>query len=190
MSKITLSKFIRFLAIAGGLIIALSFAWTLVESYYNDLMVKVADFSASPDVIVEAAKGTISFDHIIPYRGGSLQVTDWIDVSAIQFGLILAVALVAATPGLSFKKRILYSIIALLLTFFLQFVAVIVAARTFSSILFVVVSDLLPPLIWAVFSFKYWFGKQKTSNASTESHKQHPVKQPANGRDQSVMGVK
>jgi hypothetical protein len=80
--------------------------------------------------------------------------------SAIQFGLLLTIALVAATPGLSWKRRLLFSVIAAAVTFLLQILSVVITSLTFNTLLFVVVSDLFPPLLWAFFSFRYWFKPQ------------------------------
>jgi hypothetical protein len=159
MSAPPLSKLVRFLLIAAGLIILLSVLWSFVEPRYSNLLTDVARGVVSPGVTVEQREGTIYFTRIEHMGGLQREVKDWIHTAAIQFGLLLTVALVAATPGLRLKRRFLYSFIAAVATFTLQIIAVVLMARTFSSIFFVVVSDLCPPLLWALFSFRYWFPK-------------------------------
>jgi hypothetical protein len=178
MSAPPLSKLIRFLLLAAGLIILLSVLWSFVATQYNDFLTGVAKSVVSKGVTVEQREGTIYFLRI-EYQG-SLQreVKDWLVASAIQFGLLLTVALVAATPGLALRRRLLYSGIAAALTFTLQIIAVVVMAKTFSSLFFVIVSDLFPPLLWALFSLRYWFPQQVTAPSHPlESHpspkKQH-----------------
>lgn len=161
MSAPPLSKIIRFLLIAAGLIIVLSVLWTFVDAAYSNFLTWIAKSVVSQGVIVKQSAGTIDFIHRVPYTiqgiRGFLEVTDSINASAIQFGLLLTIALVAATPGLSWRRRFLFSAIAAAVTFILQVLSVVIMAKTFNSLFFVIVSDLFPPLLWAVFSFRYWF---------------------------------
>lgn len=159
MSAQPLSKLIRFLLVAAGLIIVLSVVWSFVDSAYSNFLTDVARNVVSKGVLLEQREGTIYFSRVFL----NVKVTDWIDASAIQFGLLLTVALVAATPGLALRRRFLYTGIAAALTFALQILAVVVMAKTFSSIFFVIVSDVFPPLLWAMFSLRYWFPQPATS---------------------------
>jgi hypothetical protein len=157
MSVPPLSKLVRFLLIAAGLIIVFSVAWSFVDSAYSHFLSHIAGGLVSRGVTIQEYNGTITFLHREPYLGGYFDEKDWIDASAIQFGLLLAIALVAATPGLKIQRRILFSLIAAAITFVLQIISVAIMARTFNSLFFVIVSDVFPPVLWAVFSFKYWF---------------------------------
>jgi len=168
MSAPPLSKIIRFLLIAAGLIILLSVLWTFIDTQYSDFLGNIATGSVRPEYRVDQRQGTIYFTRrniTVDVAGKPTQVDVpsnyppdvWIVASAIQFGLLLTVALVAATPGLAWRRRILYSGLAVIVTFVLQVLSVFIMAKTFNSVLFIVVSDLFPPLLWAVFSFRYWF---------------------------------
>jgi hypothetical protein len=184
MSAPPLSKILRFLLIAAGLIILLSALWTFVDSGYSQFLGNITANFAPADYKVEQRDGTIYFTReyfIVDVAGKPtpVRVPDnyppdaFIVASAIQFGLLLTFALVAATPGLNWRKRILFSLIAAAVTFILQILSVIIMAKTFNSVLFVVVSDLFPPVLWAIFSFRYWF-----------------TRQPGHPRDISVTPVK
>jgi len=168
MSAPPLSKIIRFLLIAAGLIIVLSVLWTFVDSGYSAFLGKIASGLAPAEFKVDQREGTIYFTRqyfIMNVAGKPTHVPvpsnypadASIVASAIQFGLLLSVALVAATPGLTWRRRILFSSLAAAITFGLQILSVVIMAKTFNAFLFVVVSDLFPPLLWAVFSFRYWF---------------------------------
>jgi len=159
MSAPPLSKLLRFLLIAAGLIIVFSVVWTFIDSYYSDFLAWVAGGNISAQTLVEQKGGTIYFVHVTFFHNEMKRDNYSLEASAIQFGLLLAVALVAATPGLKMRKRFLFSLIAVAVTFTLQVISIIIMARTFNSLLFVIVSDVIPPILWAVFSFKYWFGK-------------------------------
>jgi hypothetical protein len=169
MSTPPLSKLLRFLLIAAGIIILLSVIWSFIDSSYSNFLSWIAGGVVAKGVIVKQSDGTIAFVHHIPYTiegiRGSLEVTDSIVASAIQFGLLLTIALVAATPGLGLKRRFLFTGMAVVVAFILQILAVIVMAKTFNSLFFVIVSDLFPPLLWAAFSLRYWFPKSASSQA-------------------------
>jgi hypothetical protein len=159
MSAPPLSKLIRFLLIAAGLIIVFSVVWTFMESSYSNFLTWVAKNNVSQQTLVEQRGGTINFVHVVFSGKAWKPVNDYLESYAIQFGLLLAVALVAATPGIKLWQRFFYSLIAVVITFVLQVLSIIIMAKTYNSLLFVIVSDLVPPILWALFSFRYWFGK-------------------------------
>jgi hypothetical protein len=167
MSALPLSKIIRFLLIAAGLIIVLSVLWNFVDSDYSNFLGKIASALAPAEYKVEQRGGTIYFTRqyfVMDVGGKPTHVSvpqnyppdASIVASAIQFGLLLTVALVAATPGLTWRRRILFSLAAAAITFILQVLSVVIMAKTFNTIFFVIVSDVFPPLLWAFFFFRYW----------------------------------
>jgi len=158
-----------FLGLAAVLIIIFSVLWHFVEQDYNSFLAGVAKAVVSRSATVTIISGKIYFGYIVSSNGGFIPKAGWIDPSSIQFGLILAVALVAATPGLSLVRRVAFSLIAIALTLSLQLIGVAVMARTFSSLLFVIVSDVFPPVFWAAFTLKYWLNIFNASPARTEA---------------------
>jgi hypothetical protein len=170
MSAPPLSRIVRFLLIAAGLIIIFSVLWSFIDNSYTGFLTGIARGITSSQAEVKENRGTITFTHKEPYMGGYLTEKDWIDASAIQFGLLLTIALVAATPGLKIGQRILFSLIAAAITFVLQILSVIIMARTFNSLFFVIVSDVFPPVLWAVFSFKYWFAGNAPAQTPPPAH--------------------
>lgn len=167
MSALPSPRLLRFLLTTAGFVVLLSILWSFVDSGYSSILADVASSVAAKETTVEYEEGTISFLHIERKRidGLYLQrpVTDSVDASAIQFGLILVVALVAATPGLRLRWRFLFIGIAAVLTFALQVVAIIVMARTFHTLFLVIGADLFPALIWALFSLRYWLPRLRAS---------------------------
>ena len=170
MSAPPLSKLVRFLLIAAGLIIVLSVIWSFIDSAYSQFLANVARSVVPGEFRVKQTGATLYFirQYFIVHQGGqpvkapvpeNYPADSWIDASSIQFGILLTVALMAATPGLSLRRRFLFTGLAVAIAFVLQVLAVIVMAKTRNSLLFVIVSDVFPPILWAVFSFKYWFGK-------------------------------
>jgi hypothetical protein len=186
MSALPLNKIIRFLLIAAGLIIVLSVLWNFVDSDYSTFLGKIASALAPAEYKVETHEGTIYFTRqyfIMDVGGKPTHVAvpknypsdASIVASAIQFGLLLTVALVAATPGLGWRRRILFSLIAASVTFTLQVLSVVVMAKTFNTIFFVIVSDVFPPLLWAFFFFRYW---NRNSSAKEKQPVIAPVQPP------------
>jgi hypothetical protein len=174
MSVPPLSKILRFLLIAAGLIIVLSVLWNFVDSAYSEFLGKIAGNLVADEYKVEQREGTIYFtrQYFIVDNGGmptkvavppNYPYQDSIVAAAIQFGLLLTIALVAATPGLGWRRRITFCALAVVATFALQVLSVVIMAKTFNSLLFIIVSDVFPPLLWAGFSFRYWLypGKEE-----------------------------
>jgi hypothetical protein len=186
MSTPPLSKILRFLLVAAGLIIVLSVLWNFVDSAYSEFLGKIASGVVSDEFKVEQREGTIYFtrQYVIVNINGvptraevpeNYPYQDSLVAAAIQFGLLLTIALVAATPGLSWKRRLLFSGLAAAVTFILQVLSVVIMAKTFNSLLFVIVSDVFPPLLWAFYSFRYWLVRQKAIPAGQGGNKAaHP----------------
>jgi hypothetical protein len=173
MSAPPLSKIIRFLLIAAGLIIILSVAWNFIDEGYTTFLGNIASKLVPADYKVEQREGTLYFTRqyfVVDVGGKPTQVSVpanyppdyYLVASAIQFGLLLAIALVAATPGITWTRRILYSMVTALVTFTLQVLSIVIMGLTFNSVLFLIVSDLFPPLLWAIFSFRYWLFPNKS----------------------------
>jgi hypothetical protein len=173
MSAPPLSRVIRFLLIAAGLIIVLSVVWSFIDTAYSSFLSWIARGVVSEGVTVQERGGAIVFIHSIKYMGGSLRMEDGIEAPAIQFGLLLTVALMAATPGLAVKRRFIFTGIAVVTTFVLQVLSVIVMAKTFNPFFFVIVSDLFPLVLWALFALKYLFApsRQQPAGAEQDRHK-------------------
>lgn len=172
MSALPLSKIVRFLLVTAGLIIVFSVIWTFVDSAYSGFLGRIASGLVPADFKVEERDGTIYFTRkyvIMEVQGRPVEVAlpenypaeNTIVASAIQFGLLLTVALVAATPGLTWRRRLIFSGIAAAAAFALQVLSVVIMAKTFNSLFFVIVSDVFPPLIWAYCAFRYWLAPRR-----------------------------
>jgi len=175
MSALPLSKILRFLLIAAGLIILLSVVWSFVDNAYCGFLTGIARGSVSEGVTVEQRGSSIYFTHL-EYKTVKIgeksivmssEVKDWIDAVSIQFGMILVIALVAATPGMTLRRRVLYTLTGAVVAFVLQLISTVVMARTFSTVLFVIGSDLFPVLLWAIFCLKYWIQPLARANAKS-----------------------
>ena len=188
MSAPPLSKLVRFLLIAAGLIIVLSVIWSFIDTAYSQFLANVARSVVPGEFRVKQTGATLYFirQYFIVHQGGqpvkapvpeNYPADSWIDASSIQFGILLTVALMAATPGLSLRRRFLFTGLAVAIAFVLQVLAVIVMAKTRNSLLFVIVSDVFPPLLWAGFALRYWFFKPAASQPQpVQSHTVSPKK--------------
>jgi hypothetical protein len=152
MSAPPLSRIIRFLLIAAGLIILFSILWNFIDAAYTGFLTGIARAVVAEGATVEQKGGTIVFTHYIPYMGGSLQVFDSIVASAIQFGLSSLIGSGCSYPGLTLKETPSLSLAAVAVTFSLQLLSIVIMARTFSSIFFVIVSDVFHPSYGSLFA--------------------------------------
>jgi hypothetical protein len=158
------NKLLLFLGKAIALVILVAVAWTYISPAYNHLLVSLGNKIAPSSVTLELEQRTIYFYHHTP------EGTDegWIYSWALQFGLVLVIALIGATPGLRLTQRLKFIALAFALLFVIHVAAIWVMARLMVSsvvmdknplfnLLVTVGCDLFPVVIWGVLSLKYWF---------------------------------
>ena len=156
---------------AIGCLIAISLLWhSLIASSYNHLLVWIADRLSSSQIVLGDGSANIYFYSADP--GYS-----WIPGSSLHYGLLLVVALIAATPGLKLRQRLKFIPLALLIMFIIHIITILTFARVARSVspahpmnenpwvdLFLVLGcDLFPALIWGVLSYTYWSSKLKAA---------------------------
>ena len=163
-------KLLPFLGIAIGFIIVISLIWHFVAPVCNHLLVGIADRLT----LTQVALGE---DNNI-YLSTSLEgvpFTTWIHSSYLHYGLILVIALIAATPGLKLSQRLNFIIFAMLILFIIHIVTILIMAKLMQStggtapllhrnpaiILFLPIGgSLFPLLVWAGLSFRYWLPRK------------------------------
>jgi hypothetical protein len=161
----------------------LSVVWNfLIAAQYNRALATVADGLSSAKIVTAE-----SFDKSTREQYGIRENTIWVTTvsqpgvlklqnslegSAVTYGMPLVLSLIAATPGLTWRRRLKFILIALLLMFALHVIAILIFARTVLSganipqspsiNLFLVVGvGLFPALIWVALSLRYWFPSQQ-----------------------------
>jgi len=144
-----------------GFFIVIAVVWYyLIGPVYNDVLAACADF---------LTPGAEVFHHDNTIHVFKDSTSSGIYAFQLQYGLILVMALIAATTAISIKKRLIYIPIALLSIFLVHVISIVVFswATQYDSpgshplyILFAVFgSSLFPIVVWGIFSFRYLLPK-------------------------------
>jgi hypothetical protein len=167
---------------AVGILIAISVLWSFfIAMPYNRALVAVTDNLSGGRIVLGADAGDdlrqlFSSIYGIPLEDDYLCVVtpgeDWVPffmpLSALHYGMLLVVSLIAATPGLPWRRRLMFIPIAILIMFILHLSTILIIAKVslsgvnpFPAItLFITVGTaLFPALIWGILCYKYWWPK-------------------------------
>jgi hypothetical protein len=167
---------------AVGILIAISVLWSFfIATPYNHALVAVTDSLTSNRIILGEDAGDdlrqlFSSIYGIPLKDDYLCVVtpgeDWVPffmpLSALHYGMLLVIALIAATPGLTWRRRLIFIPIAILIMFLLHLITILIIANVSLSganplptiTLFITLGTaLFPALIWGILCYKYWWPK-------------------------------
>ena len=166
---------------AIGILIALSLLWTfLLAMPYNRALVGVTDGLTRADIILAAdfdedvrRENYLQEDSIcVAVRGpDQILLYGFIPASALHYGMLLVVSLVAATPGLAWRRRLTFIPLAILIMFLLHLLTILVFARLSlagtaaadhpSVILFITLGTaLFPAVVWGALCYRYWWPRE------------------------------
>ncbi len=164
-------RLLPFIGKAIVFLIALSVVWYFIAPAYNSLLAVSVERLIPAPAALTVQQGTI---YIHPQ--GDAESVGGIYASALHYGLLLVVALIAATPGLKLVRRLKFFGIAVITLYIIHVVTIVPFARAALSsqtpstsqdplliLLAVIGSDLFPVLIWALVSYKYFRDKPKGS---------------------------
>ena len=170
------SSFLPFVGKTIAFFIAISVVWHFVAPTYNSLLAGAANLLAPAQTVISSEHNTI---YISPGLGSSWAWMYGINGLDLQYGLLLIVALIVATPGLRLTQRLKFIPIAFVIMFIIHVVSVLVFANAANSstptyvenntlvILFCIMGcDLFPVLVWAALSFKYFLPRSGESPLS------------------------
>ena len=168
------SRLIRFTAITIAFFSVISVAWYFVAPSYTALLSGAADMFAPARTGIDSIDNTI---YITPDAGSMSEWMYGINALDLQYGLLVTVALIAATPGISLLRRAGYIAVTCLLIFLINIISVIVFAHAANSgdpgtvsekplvVLFCIVGcDLFPVIIWGIISFRHIIRKPVESD--------------------------
>lgn len=165
---------------AVGLLIAISVLWSFVIAMpYNRALVAVTDGLSRADIILGAdfdeevrRQNSLEEDFICiaARQPGEILLYGFIPGSALHYGMLLVISLIAATPALGWRRRFIFIPLAILIMFLVHLITILVFARLSSTgvaapqhlsvILFITLGTaLFPALIWGVLCYKYWWPK-------------------------------
>jgi len=171
-----LSSFLPFVGKTIAFFIVICAVWYFVAPTYNSLLAGAANQLAPAQTTISSEHNTI---YISPELSAGWSWMYGINGLDLQYGLLLVVALIAATPGLRLIQRLKFIPIAFVIMFIIHVVSVLVFANVANSstptdvenntlvILFCIMGcDLFPVLVWAALSFKYFLPRSGESPLS------------------------
>ena len=116
MSLFLQDKFMYFVARGIVFLIILSVAWFFIGPFYNQLLVLVTGSIAPGEVDLVARENMIYV-----YTATGTETIGGIYISALHYGLLLLIALIAATAGLGLGNRLKSCGVAVVLLFGILF---------------------------------------------------------------------
>lgn len=140
--------------------------WHFIAPAYNHLLAAVSDAISPSDIATDSDGRMINVT--------SQTVSAGIHGQDLHYGLLLVIALIAATPGLRLIQRLKFIPIAVVVMFVIHVIGILIFAWSAPGdnpllVLFSVLgSALFPIVIWVVLSFRYFMPKlQEASLART-----------------------
>ena len=174
--KLGPSQFLRFAGKAVACLIPIAAAWYFIAPAYNFLLAHAANLLAPAGYAITAEEYTI---YVTP---GPSTAGDWmygINGMDLQYGLLITIALIAATPGLRLVQRAKLVPLVFGAMFVIHTVSVIVFAHVAPSgspddvghnpfvVLFCILGcDLFPVLVWAALSLRHLLPRLKRTGAA------------------------
>lgn len=160
------SKLLPFVGKTVFFFIIVCAVWYFVAPAYNRLLAATASQVAPPQTIISSEQNVIHiFAELTTRLIGGYEIYG-LD---LQYGLLVVVALIAATPGLRLIQRLKSIVIAAIAMFVIHIVSILVFAHAVRSsttgsvsndpfvILFCIVGcDLFPVLVWGLLSYRYF----------------------------------
>ncbi|MFC1958449.1 hypothetical protein ACFLV6_00795 [Chloroflexota bacterium] len=158
-------KILVFLAKVFLLILLFSILLPFIDEGYADLLSAASDVLAPSNIRITALDNIILINFRADLRPLALYSLP------LQGGLVLITSLVMATPGLTVIQRVMCTVAAVVLTFALHVVTLVViglgmnlsrwALRPLAILFLSIGIDLFPVLIWTALSAKYWWPGSK-----------------------------
>lgn len=176
-------KLLSFVVKVVIVIVIMAPIWVMVVPGYNHAL------AVSADKVTPSSIGFRTEDNsiLIDSQQGETGVTLTVHGLSLQYGLVVLLALIIATPGLKIRKRLKFIIIALVAMFIIHVIGMVVIGILARSIspehpsvagnpLYILIAsigfDLFPILVWLGLSFKYWL---PLSNGSTRTIPQNRI---------------
>jgi hypothetical protein len=173
------SRLLPFIGKAIVVVIVASIPWYFMAPFYNRLLAIVAEWLISSQLTLLAQQDTI-----LIYSETSTEPIAGIYASAIHYGLLLVISLIAVTPGIRLVRRLRFIGITIIIMLAIHIISVVLFANAAASgnaismrqdpliIFFTILGcDLFPALIWGIIAFKYYLPEPGNSPLRVESSK-------------------
>ena len=164
-------KLLPFIGKAIAVVIVASVPWYFVAPAYNRLLATVSEKLIPSQLTLIPQHGTIYI-----YSQIYVEPVGGIFASALHYGLLLVVALIAVTPNLKLTQRLKYIGIAIISMFGIHVITIVLFVNAAVSsgassmrqnpliIFFTILGcDLFPALIWGVVAFRHFLPEPRGS---------------------------
>ena len=189
-----LGKLLVFALVALAVLIALSALWAFfLAAPYDHALVAAADHLSGAKVVlgdyyseqVQQDLGLKKENIYIAEPPAGDVIHGFLETWALDFGLLLVVSLIVATPGLTWCRRLYIVPVAVVIMFVLQLVTVLIFAQVslsgadpsrnpFVTLFISLGTGLFPALVWGALSLKYWFPRpQKAARPGKGLRQRH-----------------
>jgi len=170
------SSLLFFIGKAVLFLIAIAIVWHFISPAYNDLLAGTANLlHPAHTKIVSYGQDTIRVTFPPSSHAYEIYGLD------LQYGLLIVLALIAATPGLRLMKRFKFVLIAFIIMFLIHVVSILVFAKVAYSaksstinsnpyvVFFCIIGpDLFPALVWMALAFRQFFPKLENDEAKPQ----------------------
>jgi len=172
-----------------GFLIVLSLLWHFViAAPYNRALVAITDGLSGAEIMLgedfeEETKQEFLSEFGVYLKDDFICVTTlqpwgydlhgWIEASSLAYGTLLVISLIAATPGLVWRRRLKFIGLALVIMFAVHLITILLFARVtlagvnpypFTTLFITLGTALFPALIWGALCYKYWWPRDVTGS--------------------------
>jgi hypothetical protein len=163
-------------------LIVLSLLWHFaIAAPYNRALVAITNSLSRADIVLGQDIGEETRQEFLSEFGVYLKddyicvttlqpwgydLYGWIEAPSLQYGMLLVISLIAATPGLVWQRRLKFIGLALVIMFALHLVTILIFARIslsgvnpypFTTLFISIGTALFPALIWGALCYRYWW---------------------------------
>jgi len=180
-----------------GFLIVLSLLWHFVIAapYYRTL-VSITDGLSGAEIVLGKDLGEETREAFLAESGVYLKddficvttlqpwgydLHGWIEAPSLAYGMLLVISLIAATPGLLWRRRLKFIGLALVILFVLHLITIRLFARSslsgvnpypFTTLFISVGTALFPALIWGALCYRYWWPRASHPSVTASEAKQ------------------
>ncbi len=172
-----IGRLLAFAFVALAILVALSLLWAffLAAPYDRGLVAVTDHLSGAKIVLGEYYSEQVQQDlglkkeniYIAEPPAGDV-IHGFLETWALDFGLLLVVSLIVATPGLTWRRRLKFLPVAAVIMFVLQMITVLIFAKVslsgadpshnpFLTLFITLGTGLFPAVVWGALSLRYWF---------------------------------
>ncbi|MDY6912357.1 MAG: hypothetical protein SVM79_08390 [Chloroflexota bacterium] len=189
MSASLRNRLLVFTVTTIAVLIVIAILWSyLIAAPYNRALVATTDFLSSAEIRLgedfeQADQQRLGLKEENIYfselQEGELVLHGWLEGPSLHYGMLLLISLIAATPGLTWRRRITYIPLAIIILFILHIITILIFATIslsgtdpsrspFVTLFIILGTALFPALVWGAMSLRYWFSGPQSAGKTMQ----------------------